>query len=132
MARVDIDEAGHAQITRGADGQAQVDLDQRSVKILAYQVTHCPVESGRLRNDLHIESENADDGAPARQIGTGIDYGLDVELGTGLFGKYHRRITPTTKKALHWTDASGEHFARSTKGQRPQPFIRPSLQAGRD
>lgn len=132
MAKVDIDEGGLYALTHAADGPVQRDLDERAARVLAYQVANCPVETGRLRSDLHIESQPAADGSPARQIGTGVAYALYVEMGTGLYGPRHKRITPKRPGGLLvWEDAGGKHFARSTRGMRPQPFIRPSLQAGR-
>lgn len=133
MARVDINAEGLHHLTQALDGPAQQDLDRRSARILAAQVADCPVETGRLRADLHIERDPAADGSPARQIGTGVSYAMDVEGGTGLYGPHHHRIVPKKPGGvLRWVDAAGVHFAKSTKGQKAQPFIRPSLQAGRD
>lgn len=46
-----------------------------------------------------------------------------VELGTGLYGKYKRRIVPRKAKMLAWESASGFHVAKSVRGQRPQYML---------
>lgn len=133
MARVDMDEAGIEFLLRDPAGPVQRDLDHRAVRVLAAQVAACPVDTGRLRASLEIDDRPTADGSPARQIGSGVDYVLNVELGTGLYGPMRRKITPKKPgKELVWEDAEGKHFARSVKGQRAQPFIRPSLRAAKD
>lgn len=127
-----MDTAGLHHLLYAANGPVNQDLDRRANRVLVYQVTHVNVETGRTRAGLHVEKTIAADGSPARKVG-GSGQGLIAqEFGTGLYGPARRRIVPKTAKALHWKDGSGEHFARSVKGQRPHPFIRPSLQAARD
>lgn len=127
MARVDIDEAGLAEIRVGMAG---ADLDRRAQRVLAAQVVACPVDTGRLRGSLTIQRFVAADGSPVRRIGTNVHYAMHVESGTGLFGPHHHVIVPTTKQALYWPGAN--HPVRSVKGQRAQPFIGPSLAAAVD
>lgn len=78
-------------------------------------------------------------GATARDPRTGHDYAPDVHEGTGIYGPRHARIFPKKAKVLVWPklawtpwprDAAAwkmfRHkfiFARSTKGQPPQPFL---------
>lgn len=77
-----------------------------------------PVDTGFLRNAIRyeIKGDTIEIWMP--------EYAIWLEYGTGLYGPHHQKIVPKNKKFLHWTDRSGEHFARSTKGMQPQPFIR--------
>jgi len=81
-------------------------------------VLGAPVDTGFLKNSIRCEI-----------VGDSIEiwmaeYALYLEYGTGIFGPKGQRIYPKNAKALHWTDKQGEHFAKSIKGMRPQPFIR--------
>ena len=80
-----------------------------------------PVDTGFLRNAIRCEV-----------VGDTIEvwmpeYALFLEYGTGIFGPKGMPIVPVNAKALHWTDRSGEHFAKSVKGMHAQPFIRNTL-----
>lgn len=119
MARVDIDEAGLAEVRVGMAG---ADLDRRAQRVLAAQVVACPVLTGRLRTSLAIEKSVGEDGSPVRRIGSNVEYAIYVEQGTGLFGPHHQVISRTSKKGTTYT----------TNGQRAQPFIGPSLAAAVD
>jgi hypothetical protein len=48
-------------------------------------------------------------------------YAAYVHEGTGLFGIYHKRIEPKTKKALFWPGAA--HPVKSVKGMKGRPFV---------
>lgn len=48
-------------------------------------------------------------------------YSALVELGTGLYGPYKTKITPTVKRALMWEGAA--HPYGATRGQHAQPFF---------
>ena len=75
------------------------------------------------------------------------NYAAFVEYGTGLYGPLHHKITPLTKKAMRWMAGpasafrqsgsvrSGKAgsgafavFARSTKGMKAKPFMRPGAE----
>lgn len=46
------------------------------------------------------------------------------EFGTGLFGPNRKRIFPKTKRFMRWIGEDGAVvFARSTRGQRAEPFF---------
>lgn len=47
--------------------------------------------------------------------------------GTGIYGKKKHRIVPVNAKALRWVDNGKVIFAKSTKGQKAQKFIKPTL-----
>lgn len=53
-----------------------------------------------------------------------------LERGTGLYGPGHTLIKPKTASILTWIEGSRRIFAKSTKGMKPQPFIKNAVQAG--
>lgn len=76
-----------------------------------------PYRSGDLRASLTVQEIDAE----TVVMGTNLAYAIFVHQGTGLWGPLRRRITPTTKQALHWPGA--RHPVKSVKGQPPQPFL---------
>lgn len=51
------------------------------------------------------------------------NYPLWVHEGTGLYGRLHRLITPRRARYMRFVGHTGLVFARTTKGQRPQPYM---------
>jgi HK97 gp10 family phage protein len=86
------------------------------------------VNTGRLRSSIKAKLITVN-GHPAVTVGTDVKYARFVHDGTGLYGPYHTRIYPKTKKALRWKGKSGFVFAKSTAGMRPNPFLRNALSA---
>ena len=76
----------------------------------------CPVDTGNLRNSI---SHKVDEGEPAAYIGTDVEYGAYVELGTG---QYYTGGRPTP---WVYQDARGNwHW---TRGNRAHPFLKPAV-----
>ncbi|MBQ7439054.1 MAG: HK97 gp10 family phage protein [Paludibacteraceae bacterium] len=88
----------------------------------------CPVETGALMNSIHKEIKKeasrvvVDIIADASNPVTGECYGDFVEYGTGI----HRETGDGRKDAWSYKDAKG--VWHTTKGQAPQPFMRPAIQ----
>lgn len=74
------------------------------------------VATGRLRDSI---THAVDEAGRSVDIGTGIGYGVYVELGTGRYYPGGRQ-TPWA-----WRDSAGNWHR--THGQRPKPFIAPSV-----
>lgn len=55
-------------------------------------------------------------------------YPYYVHEGTGLYGKLSRLIRPRRAKAMRWVGRTGLMFAKTTKGQRPQPYVGEAFQ----
>ncbi|GAC41261.1 hypothetical protein [Paenibacillus popilliae] len=52
-----------------------------------------------------------------------------LETGTGLYGPKRREIRPKHKKALRFPVGGGQYVvARSVKGMKPRPIIKPTVQ----
>lgn len=78
----------------------------------------CPVDTGQLRNSI---SHVVDDGENVVCIGTPLEYGAYVELGTGIYAEGGGgRPTPWV-----YQDAKGNwHY---TRGNPAQPFLKPAV-----
>lgn len=75
----------------------------------------CPVDTGRLRNDIQNTSDN-----DTAYVGTNVEYAPYVEYGTGRFAEGGGRSTP-------WTYQDDEGNWHTTSGQKPQPFLKPAI-----
>lgn len=97
-------------------------------KTEAIAVATAPVDSGRLKNDR--TSGVADEGVRLRaRLEFLVKYAIYNVKGTGLFGPRGRRITPKNGKVLAFRIGGQLVFARSTKGQKPNPFLVNALKA---
>ena len=76
----------------------------------------CPVDTGQLRNSI---SHVVDDGENVVYIGTPLEYGAYVELGTG---KYTEGGRPTPW--VYQDDNGNWHW---TAGNPAQPFLKPAV-----
>lgn len=63
--------------------------------------------------------------------GGALRYPLWVHEGTGLYGHFHRAITPKRAKAMRFVGRTGIVVTKSVRGQRPQPFMRQGYEAAR-
>lgn len=90
-----------------------------------YSQAYCPVVSGNLKQRSGCDITRPNVGV----IFYSAPYAAWVEYGTGVYGPkgvgYVVRVHPP-KKALHWVDRSGDHFAKSVyiKGMPPRGFLR--------
>ena len=76
----------------------------------------CPVDTGQLRSSITHEVAEKEG-----RVGTNVEYAPYVEYGTGLFAENgNGRQTP-------WRYQDDEGNWHTTKGQHPQPFMRPAL-----
>lgn len=73
-------------------------------------------DTGRLRNSLTHATD--DDSA---YIGTNVEYGIYVELGTGIYASEGGRSTP-------WSYKDDEGNWHTTVGMKPRPFLAPAVQ----
>lgn len=139
--RVEMDEDGLHALLDSEDGPVAKDLLRRTLAVEARAVELCPVDTGRLRGSIDHEVVRDGDGLVGR-VGTNVDYAIDVERGTGLFettvegvpasGSKGHRITATDKQALAFRVDGEQVVVKSIKGVRPQPFLRPALDAADD
>lgn len=74
------------------------------------------VDTGRLRNSITHATD--DDSA---YIGTNVEYGIYVEMGTGIYAEEGGRSTP-------WSYKDDEGNWHTTVGMKPRPFLAPAVQ----
>ena len=128
--------------TEPGDGAVGRDFLRGALACVASAVGRCPVSEGRLRGSIDHELEHDGRGLVAR-VGTNVSYAIDVERGTGVFeetvpgisssANKGRRITAKTPGKMLRFEIGGEVFYRaSIAGMRPQPFLRPALDAAAD
>lgn len=84
-----------------------------------------PKDTGALRNSIASKVENID-GAIVGVVFTPLEYAPYVEYGTGLFAEEGGRKTPW----MYEDEETGEMIF--TRGQHPQPFMRPALTENRE
>ncbi|MDU5945458.1 MAG: tartrate dehydratase [Paenibacillus macerans] len=72
---------------------------------------------------------NGDDRMAVVYLAHTMRSGLYLETGTGLYGPKKREIKPKHKKALRFPVGGGQYvIARSVKGMKPRPIIKPTVQ----
>jgi hypothetical protein len=75
---------------------------------------------GRLSESFYVQDEGPESITVRTKQPQKLEY---VTQGTGIYGKYHTPIVPTTKKALFWPGAA--HPVRSVAGQEANDFVTP-------
>ena len=74
------------------------------------------VDTGRLRNSItHATDEDS------AYIGTNVEYGIYVEMGTGIYAEEGGRSTP-------WKYQDDDGNWHITVGMKPRPFLAPAVQ----
>lgn len=81
---------------------------------------NCPVDTGNLRNSLHITKQATPSDAKA-MVGTNVEYAPYVEFGTGVRGQATNTNTNVS------VSYSSEHA-----GQVAQPYLAPALRQNAD
>ncbi len=139
--RVVIDEQGMDELLDSPTGPVGRDILRRTLAVEARAVALCPVDEGRLRASIDHEVGRDAHGLYGR-VGTNVEYALEVERGTGVFETTVVGVAPSKNKGRRITAHDGGVlrfeiggqvlYRRSIKGMRPQPFLRPALDAADD
>jgi hypothetical protein len=99
------------------------EIGKRAFKYLVQEIQagfidESPVDKGRLQK-WKLKKVNDWE----YKIHDGPEYALHVALGTGIYGKHKRPIVPVRAKMLRFKTKSGNIvFAKSVKGQKPNPY----------
>ena len=109
-------------ISSKLDGAVQNGVAKGGKAIQAQCKAECPVDTGELRNSI-VEETTGGGGEYPSEIGPTVDYGIYVEMGTGIYAG--GRQTP-----WRYQDSKGQWH--TTRGQRPQPSMEPGFEAGKD
>ncbi|UEX89690.1 HK97-gp10 family putative phage morphogenesis protein [Staphylococcus ratti] len=99
-------------------------IAKTTMKIYNTAVALAPVDQGFLKESIDFRFEN---GGLTGVVNVGASYSLYVEYGTGIYATKGSRA-----KKIPWSykdPKTGQWI--TTKGQAPQPFWNPALDAGR-
>ena len=115
-----------AKLNSIAGGSAlQNGLLQGGEIVRAEAQANCPVDTGRLRESIEVQSL---DGTSVI-IGPTAEYGVYVEFGTG--SKGDPSVAHTAKKGwVYYNEKTGDFVY--TTGQAPQPYLIPALYSQKD
>ena len=83
-----------------------------------------PKDTGALRRSISSRIEENENGVEG-VVFTPLEYAPYIEYGTGLFAEDGGRQTP-------WSYQDDEGNWHTTKGQRPQPYMRPAIDNNRE
>ena len=99
-------------------------MGQACAAVEASAKKKAPKDSGALRRSIasKVETEGGD---IQGIVYTALEYAPYVEYGTGLFAESNGRTD------VPWVYQDDEGNWHSTKGQKPQPFLRPALNENR-
>jgi hypothetical protein len=87
-----------------------------------------PVDTGALKESLHVELGTAARGTRIVRVGSDLYYAAWVHRGTGIYGPHKQRIYPRRARYLVFTVKDGTLvFATSVRGQRGQPYLSEAL-----
>lgn len=133
----------HAQLRLVFQSAAVRWADEMGRRVVNAAKARAPVDTGRLRGSIS-HTVTLTPTTCVLTVGADVPYARYVHEGTGIHGPAHRRITPTSKKALKFPTphARGPHprgagrprqadrgfvFATSVAGQPPNPFLTDAL-----
>ena len=126
-----FNDAGLRLLLESPEGATGRELARKARRVETRAKQLCPVDTGRLRSSI-FSGVSRWDGRLVGVCGTNVKYAPYVELGTGIYGPRRSPIVPRSARLLRWTDKGGDvHFARSVRGMRARPFLRPALAAAR-
>lgn len=105
---------------------AKKGVAKTTLQIYNTAVSLAPVDLGKLRDSIQFEFL---DGGMTGKINVGANYAIYVEFGTGIYAK---GPGGSRAKKIPWTykDPKTGRWI-TTKGQSPQPFWNPAIDAGR-
>lgn len=104
------------EVLGALQGAAVRALEKCGLTAEGYAKKLCPGATGDLRNSITHRVNNDE---PAAYIGTNIEHGAYVELGTG---KYYSGGRPTP-----WVYQDENGNWHRTSGQKPQPYLKPAV-----
>jgi len=111
-------------LTGDFDGARRAGMINLVATVESLAVRYAPVKTSNLaRSRTTSVSEDGNKGS----LSFTAPYAMFVHEGTGLFGIYHRRIVPKTKKAMFWPGA--RHPVKSTAGMKGNPFATKAVDA---
>lgn len=121
------------------------DLLRRGVRVTAAAKVRCKSDQGRLRASITprvVQTVSFGQPVIGVEVGTSVSYALAVHNGTGIYGPHGTRVVPVNGRLMVFTPRKvggtfvkrGSRtvvYAKSTTGQKPNPFLKDALVAAR-
>ncbi len=107
--------------TKRAINRSLISL-QSSAKQLA------PVDTGTLRASIQVTPARDISGGWAGKVGTGLNYAIFQEAGTGIYGPLHQPIVAKNGQAMRFQIGGRWITAKSVKGVRARYYMKQSLE----
>ena len=111
------------EVKRAAKEQIIMGLIRCGKKMRDFAQERAPKVTGELRRSISYEINPEDTVGPSVTVGSTSEYATYVELDTGEYSEVGGK--PGGKRWTYKDPATGE--MRIAGGQRPQPYIRPSV-----
>lgn len=114
-----------AKLNKYADpAQLKQSMEKCCAIVEASAKEKAPKDTGELRRSILSRVEETANGVEG-VVFTPLEFAPYIEYGTGLFAEDGGRQTP-------WSYQDDEGNWHTTKGQRPQPYMRPALTENHD
>lgn len=128
--RVTLNQAGLDRMLRQPGGLVYDNVVERVLRTThAIATVTAPVDKGFLRNDTSIDIKSGP-GSMHGSLTYHAHYAIFVLKGTGLHGPRAALIEPRTAAYMVFVGRDGERvYAKTTKGQRAQPFLQNAFRA---
>lgn len=128
--RVTLNQAGLDRMLRQPGGLVHRNVVDRVLRAThALATVAAPVDTGFLRNDTSIEIK-AGPGSMHGALTYHAHYAIFVLKGTGMHGPRAALIEPKTAEYMVFRGRDGSLvYAKTTKGQRAQPFLQNAFRA---
>lgn len=139
--RQELDTAAIRALLTGPDRGVTRDLLRRGLRVTTRAKRLCKADQGRLRGSIMatmVRTTSQGQEVTAVEVGTTVKYARAVHDGTGIYGPTGIPITAKHGALLVFTPRKSAGtfvkradrvrvFARSVKGQRPNPFLKNAL-----
>lgn len=104
-----------------------LDMVRRGILVQNRARQLAPVDTGRLRSSIHVDSPAVRGRRVGVRVGTNVEYALHMEFGT----RSGYTITPQRARVLRFRSGGRTVFTRRVvhPGVRARPFLRPALRA---
>lgn len=105
----------------GPGGETSREIQRRARAVQRRAQSKAPNKTGELRHSISVNTTYPSEGAAADVTAT-APHALYVEFG-------RKRVTPTTKKWLHWTGDFGDVFTKEAASVAAVHYMRDALDA---
>lgn len=136
IVRLNLNRTAVREMLTGPSGPVVKHVTTLTRRVTNQAKRNCPVDEGTLRASIQGFVYIAP-GAVVGRVGTGLEYGLYQEQGTGVYGPRRTPVVPVFRQYLRFEVKSGTAargrrplvFARSVAGVPPTKFLTRALRS---